>query len=700
MGIMNRMRENTPIVLWILVIAFGGIWVLQDSGVFDTQTQARFEHIASVDGEPISYQEYARAIESQRQQYELQTGESMPPQLFDLYRDQIFDAMVDDILRRREMERLGVVVSDAEVVEMVLGDNPDPLIRQQFGDGNGQVDRDLLRSLIDNPEVRDDWIRVEEYLRTKRRAEKFDKLIEATVRVSDQEVNAEYVKRNRKVDAQYVALRYAEIPDDSISVTERELGAFYNEHRDDYHRDRTIAVEYVRFSKTASGTDTAAVLQELSRMRSGFAEADDDSLYLVLNGSEKSYTDSFFRADELDPELAAAVIESIEPGRVVGPIVVRNQVHLTKIGEVRTAEDQSVHARHILISSASTDDAATREAARNEANDLKTRLAQGADFAELAREFSDDPGSGANGGDLGWFGPGRMVEPFEKAAFGAGIGQVVGPIETQFGYHLIEVLARVDKEFQLADLVLTIRPSLETIGNAEDGAADLGYFAQESGDFAAEVAKHDKLTLETVQVQEEMDVIPGLGSSQDIKKFLTTAKVGDISEVIELNDDFVVLHVSEITPSGHRSFEEVRAELEPQARLEKKKRIQVERLRTAAQGKDDLETIAEAASTIRRTASGVTQNNTLVPGMGREPKFVGASLGLGEGVASPVIEGANAAYILTVTRVYEADPSTMTATQTASLRNELMNRKKQRMTTRWLAELREAADVSDFRYRF
>jgi peptidylprolyl isomerase/peptidyl-prolyl cis-trans isomerase D len=293
-----------------------------------------------------------------------------------------------------------------------------------------------------------------------------------------------------------------------------------------------------------------------------------------------------------------------------------------------------------------------------------------------------------------------MVEPFEKAAFEARVGPVVGPIETQFGYHLIEVLAKVDKEFQLADLVLTIRPSLETIGNAEDSAADLGYFAQESGDFAAEVAKHDRLTLETVQVQEEMDVIPGLGSSQDIKKFLTTAKAGDISEVIELNDDFVVLHVAEITPSGYRAFEEVRAELEPQARLEKKKQIQVERLRAAAEGRDDLEAIAESASTIRRTASGVTQNNTLVPGMGREPKLVGAALGLGEGVTSPVIEGANAAYTLTVTRVYEADPSTMTASQRASLRNELMNRKKQRMTTRWLAELREAADVSDFRYRF
>ena len=113
MGIMNRMRENTPIVLWTLVLAFGGLWVLQDSGVFDTATAARFENVAMVDGVPISYQSYIRAIEAQRQQYQLQTGESMPPQLYDIYQDQIFDAMVDDILREREMNRLGVNVSDA-----------------------------------------------------------------------------------------------------------------------------------------------------------------------------------------------------------------------------------------------------------------------------------------------------------------------------------------------------------------------------------------------------------------------------------------------------------------------------------------------------------------------------------------------------------------------------------------------------------
>lgn len=93
-------------------------------------------------------------------------------------------------------------------------------------------------------------------------------------------------------------------------------------------------------------------------------------------------------------------------------------------------EPEQVHARHILVEE------------RELAEDLIRQLQDGADFAELAEEHSTDPGSAADGGDLGWFARGRMVEPFEEAAFGAEPGSVVGPVQTQFGFHVIEVLDR------------------------------------------------------------------------------------------------------------------------------------------------------------------------------------------------------------------------------------------------------------------
>lgn len=88
-------------------------------------------------------------------------------------------------------------------------------------------------------------------------------------------------------------------------------------------------------------------------------------------------------------------------------------------------------ARHILV--------ATEEAC----NQLKTEIEAGADFADLARQHSQCP-SGKQGGDLGQFGPGQMVKEFDEVVFSAPIGQVQGPVKTQFGYHLVEVTQRTD----------------------------------------------------------------------------------------------------------------------------------------------------------------------------------------------------------------------------------------------------------------
>lgn len=88
-------------------------------------------------------------------------------------------------------------------------------------------------------------------------------------------------------------------------------------------------------------------------------------------------------------------------------------------------------ARHILVP--------TEQAC----HDLKTKIAGGEDFADLAKAHSQCP-SGGQGGDLGEFGPGQMVKEFDDVVFSADVGEVVGPVRTQFGYHLVEVTSRTD----------------------------------------------------------------------------------------------------------------------------------------------------------------------------------------------------------------------------------------------------------------
>lgn len=113
---------------------------------------------------------------------------------------------------------------------------------------------------------------------------------------------------------------------------------------------------------------------------------------------------------------------------------------------------EEVNARHILIQPEREDDEA-RDAALAEAKQVMQEIEEGTDFAVAAEAYSADTGSKVNGGELGWFGRGRMVEPFEKAAFVATVGEIVGPVESQFGFHIIQVTDRKEAagpEFEAA----------------------------------------------------------------------------------------------------------------------------------------------------------------------------------------------------------------------------------------------------------
>ncbi|MEX1054537.1 MAG: peptidylprolyl isomerase, partial [Rhodothermales bacterium] len=410
---MNKMRENTGVILWILVFAFGIIWVLQDTGALDVVGQGNATNIVMVDGDPITYEEFTRAVDAQVQQYQQQTGESMPPQMIDQQREAVFQQLVDGKLREHEMDRLGISVTDEEIYEMVMGDTPHPIIKVYFGDQEGNVDRALLQNFVQNPEARQDWIQIENYLRSERRREKMDNLISATVRVSEEEVRDEHRRRNLRVDAEWVGLRYADLPNDSVTVTDRDFQRFYDEHKEDYERKRTYQVKYVTRTKQPSPQDSSAIRSELERLRPRFQEAIDDSVFLARNASEIPFDSAWVAANDLDPEIAAAVFESPTPGRVAGPIFSGDRAHLVKIVEIRPSERQAVRARHILLRSAEDD-----EQIRNRLVEIKNAITNADEFAAQARQHSQD-GSAAAGGDLGWFGSGQMVEQFEEAAFGA-----------------------------------------------------------------------------------------------------------------------------------------------------------------------------------------------------------------------------------------------------------------------------------------
>ncbi len=688
---MNRMRENTGIVLWILVISFGGLWVLQDSGVFDTIGADPLGKVIVVDGDPITREIYSRQLEAQLEQVRRSNNGNVPPQQLEAERERAFNALVENKLREHMMDEIGVTVSDTEVRELILGENPHWIVRQNFSDGQGGINRAILQNVIDDPAQAPALIQLEQYIRLDRREQRLNQLLEASVRVSEVDAKAMWELEQKRADVEFFFLRYADVPDSLVTITDRDVSQYYSDNREDYAKERLYSVQIASLSRLPSQEDTLAIMQEIERLRQGFAETENDSLFLAQSASDVNWSDNFVGASTLSPGELAILFEQdteVQAGEIIGPVIVNGQVQLIKVAAARSAEETHVRARHILVNA--DDDPA---AARASIQDARRRIQAGEDFGAVAIEMSDDQGSGANGGDLGWFGPGRMVAPFQEAAFEADIGDLVGPVETTFGFHLIEVTHRASVDVQLSRLAYTIDVSVATLNNLQESLEDLRYYAEEEGDFISESERRD-IAIESLQIQEEQTAIPGFGQSFAIEAFLRDAGAGDISPVIELNDVALLVHVVSIESAGYEALETVETQIRELALLEKKRDYQVDQLQSAYDS-GGFEGLADALGISPQIASGISFDNPVVSGLGRDYQFIGAALGLNTGEDSGVMMGDNGAYVIRTNSISE--PPEISDDELETMLNDLTRDQQNLVLQGWITTLRESAKIEDLR---
>lgn len=684
-GVMNSIRERAGgVLVGVLVVAFGGLWALQDSGAFDTVGRGRDGRtIGTVDGIAIDGQLFNNAVQQQVQAYQ-QQGIPISNQLQAQIENQVFDALVDNALVEREMDRLGVQVTDDEVYDLITGPNPDPLIAQVFADGQGGVDRAALQQVVEDPQYADQLVAIEEQVRRNRRQAKLAALIGASARVSNAEVDAEFVRQNRRATADFVALRYADVPDSEVEVTDGDLRSYYRDHEADYERTASYGIEYVSFEKTPTREDSARATNELRGLVSGLRSAADPVAFARRNSFGGAVEAQYVGAGDLPAALATAVFQNPTAGRVVGPVVSGGQAYVARITGVRPADEPSLRARHILLP--------VGQAER--AREIRSQIESGqTTFAAAARQFSTDESNRAQGGDLGWFGRGRMVPEFEQAAYAAPTGQVVGPVETSFGVHLLQVQDRADQE---VELVRISRPVEGDVDRVMSEAEDFQAFLELEGQDFAEAAQERGITPTQAQVQADQVGLPGLEVGRELNRFLRRADEGDVSDPFDAGDSFIVVRLTESRPEGVAPFDEVRSQVESAVLLEKKKAVQTARLREALAA-GSIAGIASAAGTDVERASDLSLVNPVVPRFGREPRAVGAAFGLRPGQRSGVIGGDQAAFVVRTASLVGGTEGELTPEAREQLRQQLLQQKRQRVLQAWLEGLRNEAEVEDFR---
>ncbi len=223
-------------------------------------------------------------------------------------------------------------------------------------------------------------------------------------------------------------------------------------------------------------------------------------------------------------------------------------------------------------------------------------------------------------------------------------------------------------------------------------------FADEETDFETEAERAEK-EIQSIFATKGNAFISGLGNSQQILTFLERADEGDISRVIELGTDFVVVRLDEKTKEGFRPLDEVKTQVETFVKLEKKKALAVKKAKDLLAANPAIENLAEVAGKDLATEEGLAANTVVLPGAGREPKLMGAIFELKEGATSDVIEGSSAAFVVKITSKQTASLENLDEGTRQQIRMQLEGEINQKFGAIWLEQLKQEAEIIDNRKR-
>jgi len=322
-------------------------------------------------------------------------------------------------------------------------------------------------------------------------------------------------------------------------------------------------IDYVRMIRTDK--QFLCVSFPWSQYEAGISVTDDD-LKAYYTAHEKSYE---------EPEKRKIAYVLFPLSDFTGDVSVTEDELKTYYEEHRKNyhEEKAVHARHILFRVNPDASAEEVEAVKNKAQEILKLARAGQDFATLAKNYSEDPGSAKNGGDLGYFTQSQMIKEFADAAFAMKPGEISDLVRTAFGFHIIKVEdVRPERDLSFDEVKDSIKKIL-TERKARDRAyAKARDFADEA--FAAKdiIQSAAKSGFKVVSVNEWLSIsqpLPDFPENQDVMKKLFNLPNKGISDIIEVKNGFIVAQVMDIQPSRILGFNEVKSRVESDYRREK-----------------------------------------------------------------------------------------------------------------------------------
>ncbi len=698
MAILGKIRERSIILIFIIGMA---LLAFVFTGVFDGNSTQSQEPVLIVGDAEVGIDEFSRQVDFAERSYRMTSMQAV---------NFAFEQSANAKVYEQTFEDLGLEVGKNHI-ELFLKSDPNFSSDPQFVDENGAFDPQRFTDFIldlrqNNPQGFEQWKAQEGSIKNNIKVDNYQDMVNAGINATSFEAQQEYALQNDLVDIEYVRITLTTVADSLFTVTDKDIEAYINDNSTKYEQDASRSVRYVQFDVVATPEDKLLIENELRILlsdRSIFNEvskqeeiipslanvSDTAIASYVSEYSEVPYSDTFVSETELSGNYASTLFK-LSKGAVFGPYEDNGYSNLTKM--VAKKKNGKAKARHILVAfegaaRAQQSITRTKAQARKEAYALLRKARRGSDFTQLARENSDGP-SGPNGGDLPEFTKEEMVAPFSDFVFRNRKG-AKGVVETEFGYHVIEVLDKKDV-VKLVTISKKLIPSDATANRVYTAASQFEFDLKET-DFE-DLAKQKNLDVSEVNDLKILDEsFPGLGNQRQVVQwaFEEDRKVSDAKRFSYNTDSFLIVQVTSSKAEGLASATDVADTVTPLVLNEKKKAYIVDEIK-------DYTSLEEVANQFGQTPSNAKAMNrftAMLAGASKEPKVIGAAFGMPSGAISEPIAGNTGVYVVKAiaTTPAEALPSY------AGYKSSLLSNAKQNAQQELTAALKTTYTITDNR---
>ncbi|CAM1342237.1 peptidylprolyl isomerase [Tenacibaculum aestuarii] len=632
MAILSKIRERSMFLILVIGLALFA-FVLDPSTISDFFSANKVNEIGAVNGESISRQEFAEALEAYKAQNGNRISEMQAAKI-------VWESLIRQKIYEKQLEEAGITVGEADIMN-ALYETPNVQNDPRFLT-SGIFDKNKLKEHLATirEENGQEWAAWQNYMASlKSNIEKntYDKLVAAGLGASLKEGEAQYLIENTKVSGKYVYVPYSTIADSLVTLKKSDIQNYINKHQDAYQVEASRDINFVKFTIDPTAEDEEAIKTEVASLIEdsevnntsvkGLKNATNYHEFLEENNSDLGL-DTNYKFKVQVPQVIAEDIFNGKEGDVFGPYKDAGFFKLSKITEVKQLPD-SAQASHILIpfiGAAAADETVvqTEEEAKQTADSLLSVVkANKSKFADLAKEMSSDQGSAEKGGFYDWFAYNRMVPSFRDFVFEGKTGDM-GVVKSQFGFHVIKIDGQ--KNFQPVVKLATYGRKIEASEETEDAvfqSAETFALELANGKAFEETVKEKNLTsLPAVGLKSLDENVPGVGNERQIITWAFEPETEEGSyKRFDVEGGYIVAVLTAKTAKGLMPVDKAIATVRPILTNERKAKMIEDKMSGST-----LEEIAKSANQSVRVATDVNLQSPTISGVGFEPKVVGAMI--------------------------------------------------------------------------